>query len=286
MLRERANFTALTDDIDTMKQKIIAQKPKGSGKNEMANDPSAKAPAPEVFEKLMRTVQDDSPDNPYKNSGIRKRNAAMFELLYGTGMRSGEILGLYVSDVDYLVGTVSVVRRHDNPLDPRKRQPVVKTLERDIPIHLSLAKQLRDYVMDVRSRIPGANKGPFLFVTHKRGECQGKPISESSFRNRILGLATAAAPELFDEICRHGFRHNFNYRLSKKIDAHNLMAKTDLTITRIAEKAESQLRMQLNGWESEGTAQTYNLRHIQELANKFQREDMDDQSKHLNKKKE
>lgn len=285
MLRERANFTALTDDIDDMKKRIIAQKPKGQGKNGMANDPNAKAPPPEVFEKLMRTVKEDSPDNPYKNSGIRKRNAAMFELLDVTGMRSGEILALEIGDVDYQLGTVSVVRRHDNPHDPRKRQPVPKTLPRDIPIPPSFAQRLRDYVMDVRSKIPGANKGPFLFVTHKRGKYQGNPISDSSFRNRILGPATAAAPELFDEICRHGFRHNFNYRLSMKIDAHNLLAKTDPSIKSITEKEEIQVRMQLNGWSSEDTAQTYNLRHIQELANKLQREDMDDLSKHLNKGK-
>jgi integrase len=251
----------------------------------MANDPNAKAPPPEVFEKLMQTIREDSPDNPYMNDGVRKRNAAMFELMYETGMRSGEILALEIGDVDYLIGNVSVVRRHDNPHDPRKRQPVPKTLERDIPISLSLAQRLRDYVMDVRAKVPGANKGPLLFVTHKRGKYQGKPISDSSFRNRILGPATAANPELFDEINRHGFRHNFNYRLSKKIDNYNLRAKTDSTITPIKEKDEIHLRMHLNGWSSEDTAQTYNLRHIQELANKFQREDMDDLSKHLNKEK-
>lgn len=285
MLRQRANFTAMTAEIDNMKERILAQKPKDIRKNGMGNDPNAKAPAPEVFEKLMRTVKEDSPDNPFRNPGIRKRNAVMFELLEAGGMRSGEILALEIGDVDYQSGTVSVVRRHDNPNDPRKKQPVAKTLERDIPIPLSLAQRLRDYVMDVRSKIPGANKGPFLFVTHKRGKYQGHPISDSSFRNRILGPATAANEELFDEICRHGFRHNFNYRLSKKIDAHNLLARTDPSIKVIKEKDEIQIRMHLNGWSSEDTAKTYNLRYIQEMANKLQREDMDDLSKHLVKGK-
>jgi len=139
--------------------------------------------------------------------------------------------------------------------------------------------------MDVRAKIAGANKSPFLFVTHKRGKYQGHPISDSSFRNRILRPATAANPELFDEICRHGFRHNFNYRLSQKIDAHNMRAKTDTSIKPIKEKEEIQIRMQLNGWSSEDTAQTYNLRHIQEMANKLQREDMDNQSIFLKKGK-
>lgn len=285
MLRGRANFTALTDEIEEMKALIIAQTPKGQGKNRKTNDPNAKAPPPRVFEEFMQTIKEDSPDNPYKNPGVRKRNAAMFELMYETGMRSGEILALEIGDVDYLIGNVSVVRRHDNPHDSRKRQPVPKTLERDIPIKLSVAKRLRDYVMDVRAKVPGANKHPILFVTHKRGKYQGEPTSDSSFRNRILGPATVANPDLFHQINRHGFRHNFNYRLSKKIDKHNLSAKIDPTIKPINEKEEIQLRMQLNGWESEDTAQIYNQRHIQEVANKLQREDMDDLSKHLNREK-
>lgn len=285
MHRERENFTGVIDDIDDMKKRVIAQKPKGQGKNRMGNDPNEKAPAPEVFEKLMLTVKEDSPDNPYKNPGVRKRNAMMFEILYLTGMRSGEVLALEIGDVDYQLGTIRVVRRHDNPYDPRKRQPVAKTLPRDIPISLAFAQRLRDYVMNVRSKIPGANKRPILFVTHKRGKYQGNPISDSSFRNRILGPAAATNHELFNEVCRHGFRHNFNYRLSKKIDAHNLRAKTDPTIKPISEKEEIQVRMQLNGWSSEDTAKIYNLRHIQEMADKLQREDIDDQSKHLNREK-
>lgn len=285
LLRQRSNFTSLASEIDDMKDRIIAQKPKGLGDKGLANEPDAKAPPPEVFEQLMQAVREDSPDNPYKNAGIRKRNAAMFDVSYETGMRAGEILGLQIGDVDFQGATISVVRRHDNPQDPRARQPVAKTLERVIPVSLVLVQRLRDYVMNVRASVPNANKNPYLFVTHKRGKYQGQPISDSSFRNRVLGPATSTNPELFDEVCRHGFRHNFNYRLSKKIDAHNLRAKTDPTIKPISEKNEIQIRMQLNGWESEDTAQTYNLRHIQEMANKLMREDMGDMSRHLKKEK-
>jgi len=134
LLRERSDFASHADAINDLKKRIIAQKPKGQSKSVMANDPNAKAPPPEVFEKFMQSVLEDSIDNPFKNPSVRKRNATMFELLFETGMRSGEILALQIGDVDYQSGKVSVVRRHDNPDDPRKRQPVPKTLPRDIPI--------------------------------------------------------------------------------------------------------------------------------------------------------
>lgn len=284
LLRQRPNFSSLSPVIDDMKKRIIAQKPKGKGNKGLSNDPDAKAPSAEVFERLMEVVREDSPENPYKSPDIRMRNALMFDVMYETGMRSGEILGLQINDVNYQLGKIDVVRRHDDPLDPRPRQPVAKTLERSIPINMELAKKLRSYVMEVRSKIPGATN-PYLFVTHKRGKYQGKPISDSSFRNRVLGPAISENSELFGEICRHGFRHNFNYRLSKKIDAINQMAKADHTIKPIKAKEEIQMRMQLNGWASENSALIYTLRHTQEEANKLMLEEMDDLSKHINRGK-
>jgi integrase len=136
-------------------------------------------------------------------------------------------------------------------------------------------------VMDVRAKVPNANKGPFLFVTHKKGKYQGQPISDSTFKNRILAKATKANLEIFEEICRHGFRHNFNKLLSEKIDAWNAKARLDPSLKKISEKEELQVRKQLNGWDSDATAETYNLRHIQEISKKIYMEDMIDNSKHL-----
>lgn len=281
MLRRRANFIEQTVFIDEMKKRILAQRPKVFGKNGSANEPDAKAPPPEVFERFMEVVKETSPDNPYKDQSIRKRNELMFDVMYNTGIRAGEVLGLYINDIDYQAGKISVVRRHDNLIDPRAKQPVAKTLERSIPIKLSLAKRLRDYVMDIRSNIPNAKLHPFLFVTHKRGAYQGRPISESSFRSRVLGPAVATIPELFAEVSRHGFRHNFNFRLSQRIDAVNAKAKTDPSVKSINEKEEIQIRKSLNGWSSDDSAHVYNVRHIHEMANKLMRDEMSDISKNI-----
>lgn len=281
LLRQRLNYSSLVNTIEEMKNRISSHKPKGLGDKGLSGDPDDKAPAPEVFAKLMETISETSPDNPYLNAGIRTRNARIFDLLHDTGMRSGEILGLYVEDVDYIKGEVKVIRRHDNKLDPRLKQPVAKTLSRKIPISKNLAKRLRDYVIEVRAKVPNANKGPYLFVTHKAGKYQGMPISDSTFRNRILAPATGTNIELFEEINRHGFRHNFNKLLSEKIDANNAKSKIDPTVRKINEKEEMQIRKQLNGWESDDTAETYNLRHTRETANKLLLQDMNDDSKHI-----
>lgn len=253
LLRNRTNFAELKNPIEEMKRALVAQKPKVSGKGAIT-DPDLKAPAPEVFEKLMAVVGEDSDDNPYKNKTVQFRNALMFEVIYHTGLRAGELLSLRVEDISFSEdrSAIHVRRRHDDVVDPRVHQPVAKTLERTIPIPTQLAMRLREYILEVRSRIPGATRHPFVFVTHHSAKShQGKPISDSTFRNRILAPAVKKNPDLFDEITRHGFRHNFNYRLSKKIDKRNEQAKTDQEVKPISEKEEIQIRKQLNGWDYE-----------------------------------
>lgn len=280
LLRQRANFIDLAKEVEKMYAKLMKQKPK-VGHRHALTEPSTKAPAPELFDEFMRTVREDSPDNPYRDTGVRLRNALMFEVLYETGIRAGELLSLMCEDITQgLKGpVVCVARRHDDQKDPRAHQPVAKTLERDIPISYELYQRLRRYMFEVRGLIPKSYLHGYLFVTHQTGPYQGRPVSESTFRNRILKTAVDAKGDLFQEITRHGFRHNFNYRLSKRIDAHNQRSKTDPNLRFISQKEEIQVRKDYNGWASDASAEVYNLRHLKEVADQLMREDADFQLK-------
>lgn len=180
---------------------------------------------------------------------------------------------------------IKVRRRHDAVEDTRRKQPVAKTEERSIPVIRKIIDRLWHYIMEVRADIEKAKKHPYIFVTHKHGKYFGEPISNSTFVNRILKPAIAVYPELLEDITRHGFRHYFNYKLSKKIDSINKAAKVDPNIQPIKEKKEIQIRKELNGWRSDKTAEIYNLRHIREEANRIMREDMDHWSKFAKKDK-
>jgi integrase len=283
ILRQRPTFSDLDTAISDMEARILRQRPRVTGRSSN-NDPEDKAPPPKAFESLMKTIEVDSPNNPYKNQNIRFRNALMFKVMYETGIRSGELLSLYVDDVMLSENgaKINIERRHDDPYDTRAHQPVVKTLGRKIPIPSLLAEQLREYIMQVRARIPGTGGHPLLFVTHHAARAhQGAPISDSAFRHRILKRAVEGNSELFEEITRHGFRHTFNYKISKLIDENNERAKHDAKIKPISEQEEIQIRKYLNGWRSDGSAATYNLRHTKETADTLLREDAQAQLKHI-----
>lgn len=284
ILKNKLINEKLSQRISEMNKGLLATKPKVTKSRRLSHDPNYRTPPPQAFEKILTVVKEDSPDNPFKNRDIRFRNAIIFEIMEATGMRAGEILALQISDIDFQKGTISVVRRHDAAEDPRKKQPVAKTNERTIPVKKLITDRVREYIMEVRAFVGGkANKHPYIFVTHKHGNFQGMPISNSTFVNRILKPAIFIHPELFENINRHGFRHNFNYKLSKSIDSINERAKNDPNIKPINEKKEIQIRKQLNGWSSDKSAEIYNLRHIREEANRVMLEDMNHWTKYINK---
>lgn len=285
MLRTRPNVQQINKQIEEMEKVLLAKKP-AAGKSHATKNPDDKAPDLEVFDEFLAAVQFDSPRNPYKGEVQKKRNALAFNILHATGMRAGELLGLRLGDIDYQEKEIKVVRRHDDPNDPRSRQPVAKTNQRSIPITAGLLQQVRDYVLNERANTPGAHSHPYLFVTHMSGPYRGRPLSNSGFTAFVGNAVRKIAQEaesyereaLIEEISRHGFRHNFNHMLSLKFDRHNELAKSDPSLKPYDERQQNQIRMYLNGWDSEQTAQTYILRYVVKEAKRVMLEEMQEQS--------
>jgi integrase len=193
-------------------------------------------------------------------------------------LRSGEVQSLRIDKMDLYSDkpSIRVVRTHNDPHDPRSNQPVAKTLERNIPISHELVKSIDEYIRR-RAQIPGANRHPYLFVTQRKGPTLGQPISDATFYGRVFKAAINLMPDYFAGVTRHKVRHNFNDRLSDKIDEINRLAKVNPDIQEINEKKEIQIRQQLCGWKSEDTPAIYNQRHIQKVAREALLEDMNAQ---------
>jgi len=284
ILNRHPNYKELRQEIDSCCSKLKKQASKVKVSKKNAAQRNYRAPPPEVFDKFMEIVNEKHPDNPYPKHDTRFRNAVMFELMFETGMRSGELLSLKVADLDFHASKISIKRNHDDPYDPRSRQPVAKTQERDLFLPIELTRRLETYIMEFRSKVKNANKHPFIFVSHRKGKFEGRPTTDTNFRINILGFAKSKFPDVFYEITRHGFRHNFNHILSLKIDERNRFvrenpkdAKKD-GLKLISEKEEIQIRKRLNGWLSDDTAQTYTLRFVHKIADDFMMEDMKEQS--------
>ena len=273
LLKSKASFSSYIDIIKETKALILSKKSKGSRKTTF--DPDAKAPPPEVFFKVMELIRPRNPENPFTEL-VKNRNYLLFRLLYETGLRSGEILQLKITDIKFSQNIIEIRRRHNDIEDTyRSIEPNAKTLERDIYITSELSEEIRAYVIKERMLISNANKHSFLFVSNK-GKSAGNPISLIQFSRIVEKVAEDESLSDFikkhgfkgaKRITRHGFRHDFNNRLSISIDKNNEKAREEGRLHDvISEKQELERRMYLMGHKNENSSSIYNLRHTKKQA--------------------
>ncbi|MEH4626312.1 site-specific integrase [Phytobacter diazotrophicus] len=195
--------------------------------------------------------------NPFVKE-VQNRNFLIVLLLYSFGIRSGEMLNLRISDIDFYDSTICIRRRPNDKSDPRVNQPLVKTSERKLYVESSLMKMISDYVIKDRRSVKGAGKNEFLFVTYKKGQTQGMPLSISSY-HKIIKKVRDISPELVN-VTGHKFRHRWNYEFSNAIDTSD---------SDFSEAKEEQVRNYIMGWATDSeTAKIYNKRHIDETSKK------------------
>lgn len=198
--------------------------------------------------------------SPFKDEGVVVRNRLILRMLVGLGLRSGELLGVRIRDVDFHKNQLVVMRRPDQKDDPRVRQPRAKSLDRRIPLSDMLAKELYDYVVRYRRAIPGARKHDYLFITHKSGPTQGAPLSISALQ-ALMKVTARSTPELAG-LHGHRLRHTWNDRFSREMDERESPPP---------EGEQEQVRAWSMGWkQGSGTAATYNKRFIEEKAQDIQ----------------
>jgi integrase len=205
-------------------------------------------------EALLNILKPGSMNNPF-SQGLQTRNQLIILLLYHLGLRAGELLSLRISDFDFQNNTLLVARRHDNPADPRTHQPVVKTIDRRVPLSEALIRTVSEYIMRDRRQYSMAKRHDYLFVVHQAGPFSGQPLSLKGLA-KLFQEIKGAESALFDTLTPHVLRHTANDQFSK------LMDKRGATPAE-----EEKMRSYLMGWkEGSGTAGTYTRRHIENKA--------------------
>lgn len=82
------------------------------------SDPTSKLVVPKKGKRLPSFVEEQnvvrfSTDEVFDQDAEGKRNAAIIELLYNTGIRSAELINLQVDDFDKRAGTIRVIGKRD-----------------------------------------------------------------------------------------------------------------------------------------------------------------------------
>ncbi|HFX3164121.1 TPA: tyrosine-type recombinase/integrase, partial [Pseudomonas aeruginosa] len=156
-------------------------------------------------------------------------------------------LNVKISDINFQSEELTVVRRADDPEDPRKDQPLVKTRDRKIPLSPGLCKLTHEYITKTRRATEGARRHPFLFIAMGTGA----PLSLSAVNVIFAELRNAFNGE-FDAVTPHVLRHTWNDRFSDVMDK-----------LKVSEAEEERMRSFLMGWApTSKTSASYTRRHI------------------------
>ena len=117
-----------------------------------------------------------------------KRDKAMLELLYATGMRVSELVSLNLADLDADGGYVRCFGKGHK--------------ERLIPVHERAVGAVREYLDEVRPRLARHSEEKALFLNRR-----GERLTRQGLWQILKGYAKSA--ELGVEITPHTLRHSF-----------------------------------------------------------------------------
>ena len=209
----------------------------------------------ETVGRLQKITQESHEENPFSEN-VQLRNLLIIEILSGLGLRKGELANIRLDDINFQKNTLKVVRRPDDPSDPRRYQPLVKTSERTLPLHDQLSLCIQEYQLNQRGKLNAARKHGYLFVSHSGGTA-GQPLSIAGIDYVFKRLKLALSDP---SLSPHNLRHQWNYEFSHSIDSSD---------DRMSEAQEDQLRSYLMGWcPTSGMASNYNRRRVVEKAHK------------------
>ena len=185
------------------------------------HDPSVHIETPKLertLPKVLNLVEVetllDSPDTK-DQYGIRDK--AMLELLYATGIRVSELIGLQTGDVHLTMGFVRCIGKGNK--------------ERIIPIGKTALAALEHYVNNGRSHfISKKHHDNALFLNH-----HGKQLTRQGFWKILKKLAKGAGIE--KELTPHTLRHSFaTHLLENGADiraVQEMLGHSDISTTQI-----------------------------------------------------
>lgn len=187
-------------------------------------DPAANLDSPKIRRSLPGCLRvgevDRILEQPDANTSLGLRDRAMLEVLYSTGLRVSELIGLRVADLDNKVGCVRCIGKGDK--------------ERIVPVGRQALSTVARYLDKARPELaararPGGG-APFLFINRRGGKLSRVGVWKilSSYGRRA-GLRVALTPHML----RHSFATHLLERGADLRSVQLMLGHADISTTQI-----------------------------------------------------
>jgi integrase/recombinase XerD len=185
------------------------------------DDPSAKLESPKIIKPLPKSLSESEVDgllsSPDLSDSVQFRDKAMLELLYATGLRVSELVGLSMEEINLKQGVVRITGKGD------------KT--RLVPLGEEAIYWVERYIEEARPDLLKGQSSDVLFPSRR-----GTVMVRQTFWHRIKFYAQLCGIDkdaLSPHVLRHAFAtHLLNYGADLRV-VQMLLGHSDLSTTQI-----------------------------------------------------
>lgn len=183
-------------------------------------DPTAEIDAPKIGQSLPKYLTADEVETllqqPDVSTPAGLRDKAMLEVLYATGMRVSELIGLRWEDFEMNLGVVRCLGKGNK--------------ERLIPVGKSALREVEAYVQRGRPQLGKKRNAPVLFLNQRGGR-----LSRVGFWKILghYGRAAGFANALTPHVVRHSFATHLLERGADLRSIQLMLGHSDISSTQI-----------------------------------------------------
>lgn len=186
----------------------------------VTEDPSARLDRPKVWKALPKVLSSEDVERllaaPPRGEPRGLRNAAMLEMLYATGLRVSELVGLKLGDLHLDAGYLRCLGKGSK--------------ERAVPLGAEANAVLQRYLAEARPKLLAGRRSEVLF-----GNGRGGALTRQGFWKILKGHARAAGVR--SALSPHTLRHSFaTHLLENGADLRSvqlLLGHSDISTTQI-----------------------------------------------------
>jgi integrase/recombinase XerC len=184
------------------------------------HDPMEKVVLPKRKKKLPVFVAEVSMDNlldkyEFGNDFAGLRNRTIIEMLYLTGMRRAELIGLKNNDVDLTAGTIKVTGKRNK--------------QRIIPIVKTFIVRLEEY-LKARSEVFGNDDAGWFFITNKGNKLYDKHVYNTvkCYLTMVTTIEKRSPHVLRHTFATHMLNHGADLNSIKELLGHANLSATQI----------------------------------------------------------
>lgn len=189
-------------------------------RGDIDNDPCTHVAAPALEKSLPGSLSESDVETllaaPDVSTALGIRDCAMLELLYATGMRVSELVGLRISELDTNREAVQIIGKGDK--------------ERLIPTGRSAAEWCQRYLHESRAHILSGRVSEYVFISSRGGRMSRQGFWQNIKRYaKICGISPAPSPHtLRHAFATHLLNHGADLRSVQMLLGHASLSTTQI----------------------------------------------------------